>query len=249
MNASALLSLVMMLAAAIHHGQARAQPAAGGFSVSPIRLEMQAGARAVSLQLGNGADRTKTVQVEAFRWTQVDGQDRYEPAPELVINPPLFRVAPGAHQVVRAGFRGGAPDGDVERAYRVYLQELPDGDEPTSNQLRLLLRIGVPLFVSPQAPVRAVAVWALARDAEGALNLELRNDGGRRLRIDALDIATPNTGDPPRSLAGLSYVLPGQVRHWPLPPAVASLLSTPDVTLRLSGQSDAGPLDVALAPP
>jgi fimbrial chaperone protein len=238
----ALLSLIL-LAAAITCGQVRAQPAAGGFTVSPIRLEMQAGARAVSLQLGNGADRTKTVQVEAVRWTQVDGQDRYEPAPELVINPPLFRIRPGAHQVVRAGFRGGAPDGEVERAYRVYLQELPDGDEPQASQLRLLLRIGVPLFVAPSAPVRAMPVWSLARGPDGAMNLELRNDGNRRVRIDALRIADSNKSAEPRTVAGLSYVLPGQVRRWPLP----FVPSTPSLTL--SGSSDAGPLDVALAPP
>lgn len=220
---------------------AHAQPAAGGFSVSPIRLEMQAGARAISLRLGNGADRTKTVQVEAMRWTQVDGEDRYEPAPELVINPPLFRIAAGAHQVVRAGFRGGggAPDGDVERAYRLYLQELPDGDEPQASQLRLLLRIGVPLFVLPREPVQASARWSLARGADGVMRIELRNDGGRRLRIDTLELA----GGAP--IAGLSYVLPGQVRRWPLP-VVEGTATTP---LRLSGQSDAGPLDVALAPP
>ena len=76
-----LCSMLLLLGAA---SMAHAQPptaAAGGFSVSPIRLEMQAGARAISLRLGNGADRTKTVQVEAMRWTQVDGEDRYEPAP------------------------------------------------------------------------------------------------------------------------------------------------------------------------
>ncbi|MGH8519634.1 MAG: fimbrial biogenesis chaperone, partial [Panacagrimonas sp.] len=138
MNASgalmrALLSL-LLFGAAIACTPGQAQPAAGGFTVSPIRLEMQAGARAVSLQLGNGAERTKTVQVEAVRWTQVDGQDRYEPAPELVVNPPLFRIAPGARQIVRAGFRGGAPAAEVERAYRLYLQELPDGDEPPTSQ-------------------------------------------------------------------------------------------------------------------
>lgn len=243
----ALLTLVLF-GAAIACTPVRAQPAAGGFTVSPIRLEMQAGARAISLQLANGADRTKTVQVEALRWTQIEGQDHYAPAPELVINPPLFRVAPGAHQVVRAGFRGGAPDGAVERAYRLYLQELPDGDEPPASQLRLLLRIGVPLFVAPSAPVRAVPVWTLARAADGGLLVELRNDGGRRLRIDALEITGHSESAAPQPLAGLSYVLPGQVRRWPLPRATTS--SRPvAAALKLFGRSDAGPLDVALAPP
>ncbi|MGH8519783.1 MAG: hypothetical protein ACREUE_20205, partial [Panacagrimonas sp.] len=119
---------------------------------------------------------------------------------------------------------------------------------PPTSQLRLLLRVGVPLFVAPRASVSAAPVWSLARGPDGALNVELRNDGGRRLRIDALEIASPASAGP-QPLAGLSYVLPGQVRRWPLPAATASTLLVVATPLKLSGRSDAGPLDVALAPP
>jgi len=221
-------------------GVATGAPPAGGFTVSPVRLEISPGARAVSLALDNGADRTKTVQVEAFRWTQVDGEDRYEPATELVVNPPLFRIAPGARQIVRAGFLGGAPSLEVESAYRLYLQEVPDGDEPAPNQLRLLLRIGVPLFLAPLEPARPEPRWNVARRSDGSLVLEVRNEGRRRMRLERL--AVESAGVASRELSGLSYVLPGQARSWPLPADTQG-------PLRVAASSDAEPFDVALPVP
>ena len=97
MRAPILRALLWLLAFAF--GDAAFAQNAVGLSVNPIRLEMQPGARAISLTLGNGGDRARTVQVEARRWTQVDGRDVYEPAPELVVNPSVFRVAAGARQI------------------------------------------------------------------------------------------------------------------------------------------------------
>src|SRR5712671_4086345 len=95
----------LLLATTFAHGQ----PPSGGFTVSPVRLDLAPGARATSITLSNDADRPKTVQVQAVRWTQVDGEDHYDPVTDLVVNPPVFRIAAGARQIVRAGFRGGAP--------------------------------------------------------------------------------------------------------------------------------------------
>lgn len=231
-----LLWFVLLLSG----GVALAGPPAGGFTVSPVRLDMDAGARAVSLTLSNGSDRIKTVQVEAVRWTQVEGEDHYEPAPELVVNPPLFRVAPGARQVVRAGFHGGAPALEAEGAYRVYLQEVPDGDEPRANQLRLLLRIGVPLFLAPVEPAQPAPRWTLARQPDGRLALQVRNEGRRRLRLEHLAVAAE--GQALHDVAGLSYVLSGQMRAWTLPAGLRA-------PLRLAASSDGEPVDVALAAP
>lgn len=216
-----------------------AQGPAGGFTVSPVRLELAPGARATSLSIANGSTETRTVQVEAMRWTQRDGEDHYEPATDLVVNPPVFRVTPGGKQIVRAGFRAGAPAAAVESAYRIYLQEIPDGEEPPPNQLRLLLRIGVPLFVAPEGEAQADSQWSLLDTAQGA-QMQLSNAGNRRLRLDHLALAGDN--DQNVDIAGLTYLLPGQTRRWPLPAGVQR-------PVRIAAMSDAGPLDVTLAPP
>lgn len=212
-----------------------AQSPAGGFTVSPVRLELAAGARAISLSIGNGALLTRTVQVEAMLWTQHDGVDHYEPATDLVVNPPVFRIAPGGKQIVRAGFRAGTPAGAVERAYRIYLQEVPDGEEPPPNQLRLLLRVGVPLFVAVDSATAPDARWSLLRTAQG-IELELSNAGNQRLRLDRLALADGT------DIGGLTYVLPGQAHRWPLPAGTR----TP---VHIAAMSDGGPLNVTLAPP
>lgn len=221
-------------------GAALAQDRGGGFTVSPVRLEMAAGARAISLTLASGVTQTRSFQVEAMRWTQVEGQDVYEPAPELIVNPPVFRIAPGGKQVVRAGFRVGAPSASVESAYRLYLQEVPDGDEPPPNQLRMVLRIGVPLFVAPVGTAREAPQWSVQRDPDGSSSLQLSNTGNRRLRLDTISVSDGQGHG--LDLRHMTYVLPGQTRRWNLPPGLHA-------PLRVAASSDVGPFDVTLQPP
>lgn len=234
MHASMVRTLVLWLGLA---ASAAAQETPGGFTVSPVRLELAPGAKAASLTVENGAGRTRTVQVGAMRWTQVDGVDRYEPAADLIVNPPLFRLAPGARQVVRAGFRGGAPASMTESAYRLYLQEVPDLAEAAPNQLRLLLRIGVPLFVQPVKPGEAAPSWLAHRVSGGATRVSLSNSGNRRLRLS--DLRATDAAGQSFDVAGLVYVLPGATQQWVLPPSAQA-------PIHVLARTDAGAVDVLL---
>lgn len=216
---------------------AYAQPPAGGFTVSPVRLDLATGARATSVTLSNDGDRAKTVHVEAFRWTQADGVDRLEPATDLVVNPPVFRVAGGARQVVRAGFRGGAPATAQEIAYRLYFQELADDDGNTPQGLRMLLRIGIPLFVAPASPAAPTAEWRVIGAGTDAAQVEVTNRGNLHLRLTNLSIREQDGRT--LGLPGFAYVLPGQTYRWSLPRDCLR-------PLRIAAQSDLGALDAAL---
>lgn len=229
--------LILWLGAA---GLAAAQGASSGFTVSPVRLELAPGAKAASLTVENDASRARTVQVGAMRWTQINGEDHYEPATDLIVNPPVFRIAPGASQIVRAGFRGGAPAAMNESAYRLYVQEVPDIIEAAPNQLRLLLRIGVPLFVQPVKQGEATAQWNADRVPSGATRVSLSNAGNQRLRL--LDLKATDAAGQRFDVAGLVYVLPGSTRQWTLP-------QTAQAPIRVLAQSDAGAVDVVLATP
>lgn len=211
-----------------------------GFTVSPVRMDLAPGARATSVSVTNQSDRARTVQVEAFRWTQVDGDDRFGPPGDLVVNPPVFRMAPGATQIVRAGFRNGAAATAEENAWRLYFQEIADDSQPeASGNLRMLLRIGIPLFVAAQGPARDHAVWDQSRAADGSAQVRLTNAGNRHVRIAQVRVRDGATID--REVSGLAYLLPGQVRVWTLKDVTAR-------PLRLVAQSETGAVDVALAP-
>ncbi|MGQ0620783.1 MAG: fimbrial biogenesis chaperone [Panacagrimonas sp.] len=217
-----------------------AQQSSGGFTVNPIRLELAPGAKATSLTINNDGSRARTVQVSAMRWTQVDGEDHYEPATDLIVNPPVFRIAAGGSQILRAGFRGGAPATLTESAYRLYLQEVPDVTESAPNQLRLLLRIGVPLFVQPVEETEGALNWAADRSPTGATRVSLSNSGNRRLRLSQLK-ATDAAGRQ-FDVAGLAYVLPGATRQWTLPQFAQA-------PIHVLARTDAGQVDVVLHAP
>ena len=122
---------------------------AGNFQVIPVKLEMGPDTKTGVLRVINQSDQALTIQVTSKVWTQPDGstEDRYEDTRDIVLFPPLFTLKPGQEQVLRIGYRGPAGR-EQERAYRVFLEELPV-EAPGATVLRLALRIGVPVFVQP----------------------------------------------------------------------------------------------------
>ncbi len=172
---------------------AAAQAAApGGIAVIPVRVDLAPARTTSSLQVSNGTDAERRFQIEALRWTRVDGEDRFEPAEELVVNPPLFRLKAGAAQVVRVGMLDAVPAA-VEGAYRIYISEVPDGTAPPDNQLRVLMRFGVPVFVAPQAAVQPALQWSARHGADGYA-LTARNAGNAHERRASLVVRDADSG-------------------------------------------------------
>lgn len=186
-----------------------ASAAQAGVSVSPVRVDFLPGARAASITLSNETDEEKVFQAQPLRWAQQQGQDDYQPAADLLVNPPLFRLAPQARQVVRLGFARPASAQDLEQTWRVYFTEVPSAGASSQGQLRLLMRIGVPVFLAaPQA--RPDLQWSLQ---DGML--QLSNQGRAHARLTGLAIKAAGTVLP--ELPGFFYLLAGQSRRWALP--------------------------------
>jgi len=90
--AAALLAL-----AAAHAAQA------GSFSATPVRVTLSPASRTASLTIENKGDEEVLVQSQVMAWSQRDGGDVLEESRELLISPPIFRIAPGAAQTLRIG--------------------------------------------------------------------------------------------------------------------------------------------------
>src|SRR5262245_57997214 len=95
----------------------------GGIQIAPVLVSMTPQRPISSLRIRNGRSDPVAFEVDAFRWTQVDGQDRLTPAPDLIVAPGVFEIAPGGDQLLRVGLR--RPATDRETAYRLVLRELP----------------------------------------------------------------------------------------------------------------------------
>ena len=201
-----------------------AATSAGSFNIAPIRIELPAARRAASIEVQNTGDAAAQLQVERFLWKRDNGgEDDLEATDAFVVTPPIFTLQPGQRQIVRVLMQV-PPDPRREGTYRLVLQETPLGDPPP-NTVATLLRISLPLFVTPPGAKPDLA-WRLVRDG-GALHLEADNRGSAHAFIAQVR----TTEGAPLKVDG--YLLPGEQRRWPVDGAPARL----QVTLRDGSES------------
>ncbi len=176
---------------------------AGVIAVSPLRLDFDASRSIAAITVTNTGRETVTFEAEALPWPDdAAGQS----TSDLVVNPPVATLAPGARKTLRVGLvkRLGA---EQERSYRVYVTELPAPRSPDATGIGVRLRVGIPVFVRADAPRELPLQWSAERDgatlrltASNAGNVHQRVAGLSVLRVDKQFAATQSS----------SYVLPGR---------------------------------------
>ena len=208
---------------------------AGSFAVSPVRATLSSSQRVGSMVVRNTGAEPVVVQLEAFDWSQQEGQDVYTATKEILATPPIFTIPPGGSQIVRVGLRR-APDPQRELTYRLYLQEVPSA-KPDLQGLRVVLRMGVPVFVAPAVAAAPVLRWHAARHAGNTLKLSLTNNGNAHIQIAKSKLTLADTTHAVATQEVAAYVLPGQTRDWLVK---ASALPPPGAALRVFAQTDSG---------
>jgi len=220
-----------------------------GFSVAPVRLDYRAQGQIETLTVRNTSRDETVVQIDAMQWIGDGSPDGLLPSDDLLISPPLFRLAPGDRQLVRVALRT-PPDGAVERSYRLVLSEVPGGAGPEATQLRIALRISMPVFVAAQVPVQPVLAWSAVRQQDGQLRLEALNQGNGHAQLTALEVGSSGMKPPAIEQKRLVYLLPGQRRQWLLPADAFSPEPSGDVWIRaLSNEDVVFAANVPLAQP
>lgn len=172
---------------------------AANLSAEPLRLNLPADKLAASLTLGNNGSTAVTVQAEVVRWEQVDGEERFSPAPELVVSPPIFSIGPAARQIIRVGRLKRVTPPAREIAYRLRLAEIPPDDAVRERAVATVLHLSFPVFVAPQ-DARALPEVSLTPQAAGTdLKIAAGNSGrvhgkliALRLRRDGQTLAERN---------------------------------------------------------
>lgn len=167
------LPLAAALATCI--ASAPAPALAGAFAVVPVRLDMGTQSPTGVLKVTNHGDVPVPIQVTAVTWSQdSNGEAVYADTLDLVVFPKLLTIPPGQEHVVRVGYRGPGA-GEVERTYRLFLEELPIPETPASG-LTMNLRLGVPVFVAPEQ-LRAGPSLSGLGVAQGVLGVTVENGG------------------------------------------------------------------------
>jgi fimbrial chaperone protein len=167
-----VLAAVSMLTASLVH--------AGPFVVHPTRLDLGATRPSGALVVRNEGASPLAFQITGMHWTQDDeGQEHYAGTDDLIYFPRLLTLPPGQSAVIRVGLRH--PAGAVEKAYRLFIEQLaaPGPSEDTSSaRVRVLVRLGAPVFVAPLAP-RQQLTLSTFEVAHHQVRWTLHNEGSR----------------------------------------------------------------------
>jgi len=161
---------------------------AGGLNVSPIQLQLSPRTTKAMLTLRNDGAETMRYQVSATSWNQTARAElQLSPTTEIVFFPALFSLKPGEERNVRIGV--GTPFGLVEKTYRVFVEELPPTERPAQarSEVRVLTRVGVPVFLAPTRALDRRGIENLAARA-GRASFRVSNQGTIHFREDVVQL-------------------------------------------------------------
>lgn len=205
---------------------------AGSFQVSPINPTLSASKPVSALTVRNTGAGPVVIQLEALAWSQPSGKDTYLPAPEILATPPIFTIPAGGSQTIRVGSRIPS-DARGERAYRLFLREIPPPPKPGFNGLQMALQVSLPLFVLPSTPATSQLQWQAIRTTDGHIRISVANTGQAHAHLSGFKLSAAGAKPLPMPIAAV-YVLPGASHEWLVDTNVAS-----GTSLQLVAQDDA----------
>jgi P pilus assembly chaperone PapD len=177
------------------------------FSIDPLLIQLDADNRNAVMTITNTSAQELRFEIKAYTWDQTppDGTMKLTPTTDVVVFPPL-RVRIGSD----------VAQGSVEKAYRLMIEELPNGTAPkTGSQVAVRTRVGVPVFLEPTKPVRSGRIDQVTMN-KGVVSIPLTNTGTIYAMVDDVSVRGMSAPDAPvfeESLKGW-YVLAGKTRTW-----------------------------------
>jgi fimbrial chaperone protein len=203
-------SLALFLAASL------SAPAwAGLFSVTPVRIFMSPRDRATAITVTNEGDEELVMQADIYTWNQKpSGEDDLVLSEDLILSPPILKLAPRSRQVVRLAMVR-PPKGDTQLTYRMIVREVPEANANNKDvQLQVALAFSLPVFITPASGKRQMDC-AAQRQAADAVTITCENIGNTYVQPRELALANA-AGDKLASRESGVYLLPGIKRTFDL---------------------------------
>jgi fimbrial chaperone protein len=163
---------------------------AGEWRVSPIRLDLGRAAKSGAVTVINESDDRLQVQMTAMEWTQdADGKDQYAESGDILFFPRLMIFDKKEEKILRAGIR--APATVMEKAYRLFIEEIPGPRKAEGANITVAIRFGVPIFVHPlkEEPRGEVGPVTMS---EGTLRVPVKNSGNVHFVIQSVLVKGKN---------------------------------------------------------
>lgn len=179
---------------------------AGVFSVTPVRLYMTPRDRAIAVTLTNEADTEVVLQADINTWSQrPDGTDELVLTEDLILAPPIIKLAPKARQVVRLALLKPA-DASRQLTYRMIIREVPEILPAPGIQVPIALALSMPVFITPPVAKRQVSCTTDHPEAK-TVGLQCSNTGTAYAQIR--EAAVMRGEQALAKFEGGSYILPG----------------------------------------
>lgn len=202
--------LVSVLAACI------ALPAAASpFSISPVRIYMAPRDRATAITITNDGNEELVMQADLYSWKQkANGEDDLVLSEDMILSPPILKLAPKSRQVVRLAMLRPRPPGE-QLTYRLIVREIPEVKITSPElQLQIALAFSMPVFITPTGAKRNVGCL-VERVAADTVKAVCENTGNAYTQARAF-VLTSAAGEKLASSDVSGYILPTAKRSFDL---------------------------------
>jgi fimbrial chaperone protein len=182
---------------------------AGQFSVSPVRIFMDAKERAIAITVTNEGDEQVVMQADVYSWKQKPGgEDDLVLSEDLILSPPIIKIPAKSKQVLRLARIRVTPAAD-QLTYRMIVREIPEARPNTAQnlQLQIALAFSLPVFITPPTAKRQLAC-AVERATGDTVKAVCENTGNAYAQLREITL-TGAAGDKITAGNLSGYVLPG----------------------------------------
>ena len=157
-----------------------ANAVAQGVDVSPVQVYLSPGTTSALVTLRNGASEARRYQIKVLAWQQdTAGEMKLEPTKDIAFYPAMLSLPAGEARNVRLGALTGFAA--REKTYRLFIEELPPPPAPGVQQIRVLTRVGIPIFLQPTKPEQRAVLEEVSLH-KGKLRVVLSNTGTQHVR-------------------------------------------------------------------
>jgi fimbrial chaperone protein len=212
----ARLAATLGIALAVLSGAAWAAEAST-FTVNPIKITLSDKERSTLLTVQNQSDEPLRFQVSVNGWSQSpSGEMVLSGTKDIVVYPSILTLAPGEQRKLRVGSTAAVTPN--EKSYRIFVEELPPlqtAKKAANSEVRVLTKMGVPVFLEPPGAVTRAAVENVSL-SKGRLAFDVKNVGNVHFVAGKISVrAFGPSGEAVHSTEVQGwYVLAGTARHF-----------------------------------
>ena len=156
------------------------------FTVNPVRIFFDGRNKTNILTIKNEDEESVTLQLRAYAWKQDEkGENIYSTTKDIIFFPKIVTIKKGEEKIIRLGTNLSRDE--HEQTYRLYIEEIPGPGTTESTAVRIIMKVGVPIFISP-LKVDAQGSIEKKEMQKGKLYFEVKNNGNVHFIIRAVNV-------------------------------------------------------------